>query len=289
MGERHRRSVAGVVRALWGSSHPGPTLVVTALALALGAAAGAPPAHQAQLTAAGFFGQLSVGISNDVIDLPRDRAVGRTDKPLARGDATPAQAWTAAYACLALAVGLSLAIGFGMLAAHALFLAAAWAYNAGLKATPVSIVPFLVGFGAFPSLAPLSAQPPAPAAPWAWIAGAALGAAIHLVNVLPDLDDDARTGVRGLPHILGARVSTLLAIGGLFVGAVATLLGPVGADAAAIPPLGWIFFGAALALTAATVVVALSRPRARLLFSLVMAAALLLAVQLVATGGALAA
>src|SRR3712207_7375206 len=32
-----------------------------------------------------------------------------------------------------------------------------------------------------------------------------LGVGAHLLNVLPDLEDDAATGVRGLPHVLGPR------------------------------------------------------------------------------------
>ncbi|MDZ8172974.1 UbiA family prenyltransferase [Microbacterium xanthum] len=286
--DRRRRSPGRVLAALAGSSHPGPTVVVTLLALALGIAAGVSAVDLMLLVSAVLFGQLSVGISNDVLDVRRDRAVGRSDKPLARGDASPGQAWAAAVICLILALGLSAMVGIGMLAAHAVFLASAWAYNAGLKATPISIVPFIVGFGVFPSLAPLSAEPPAPAAPWAWIAGGALGAAIHLVNVLPDLDDDAQTGIRGFPHMIGARASALLAIGGLFVGDVAALIGPVGGDLSAVTPVAAGFLVAALALTVVTVIVAFAHPRARVLFTLVMAAALLLAVQLIATGGSLA-
>ena len=41
--------------------------------------------------------------------------------------------------------------------------------------------------------------------PWVPVAGALLGVGAHLVNALPDLADDAATGVRGLPHRLGAR------------------------------------------------------------------------------------
>ena len=74
------------VRALWGSSHPGPTLVVTALAFGLGIATGLESWRLALLTFSVFAGQLSVGISNDALDASRDREVGRTDKPIARGD-----------------------------------------------------------------------------------------------------------------------------------------------------------------------------------------------------------
>ncbi|MEI3845895.1 MULTISPECIES: UbiA family prenyltransferase [unclassified Microbacterium] len=277
------------VRALWGSSHPGPTLVVTALALALGIATGLEPWRLGLLTLAVFAGQLSIGISNDALDAARDREVGRTDKPLARGDVRLGVAWGAAGGLLAAALVLSAPLGWRMLAAHALTLGSAWAYNAGLKSTPWSIVPFLVSFGLFPSLATLAAPDPAFAPGWAWIAGAALGAAVHLTNVLPDLADDARTGVRGLPHRLGPRVSAIDAAIGVVGGAVAVLLGAAGGDLAAVRPVSWVFFTAVVVLAGATAWLAATRPPSRLLFRLVMLAALLLAVQLVASGEALAA
>ena len=278
------------VRALWGSTHPGPTLVVTALALALGIAVGLEPWRLVLLTLAVFCGQLSIGLSNDAIDAPRDRAVGRTDKPIARGDVSERTRLGAALGALAAALLLSAPLGCGMLAAHAVFLASAWSYNAGLKSTPFSIVPFLVSFGIFPSLATLALPDPRVAAPWGWIAGAALGAAVHLTNVLPDLDDDRRTGVRGLPHRIGARASAVVAAIGIIVGAVAVLVGVVGRRRSPrCRPSSWVFFVAVVVVALATAVLALVRPPTRALFRLVMLAALLLAAQLVATGGAVAA
>ncbi|GAA1956250.1 UbiA family prenyltransferase [Microbacterium deminutum] len=276
-------------RALWGSTHPGPTLVVSALALVLGIAVGLEPWRLVLLTLAVFCGQLSIGLSNDAIDAPRDRAVGRTDKPIARGDLSERLAWSWALGTLVAALLLSGALGFGMLAAHALFLASAWAYNAALKSTVFSLVPFLVSFGIFPSLVTLSAADPRVAAPWGWVAGAALGAAVHLTNVLPDLDDDRRTGVRGLPHRLGPRGSAVVAAAGIIVGAVAVLLGASDGVVAAISLASWLFFAAVVVVAVATAVLALVRPPTRALFRLVMLAALLLAAQLVATGGAVAA
>ncbi|WP_106815457.1 UbiA family prenyltransferase [Microbacterium timonense] len=277
------------VRGLWGASHPGPTLVVTALAFALGVATALEPWRLALLGVAVFTGQLSVGISNDVLDAARDRAVGRTDKPLARGDVAVGLAWTAALVLLVLALLLSAPLGWRLLAAHALALGSAWAYNAGLKSTPWSIVPFLVSFGLFPSLATLAASDPAFAAWWAWIAGAALGAAVHLTNVLPDLDDDARTGVRGLPHRLGPRVSAGVAALAVVAGAVAVLLGAAGGNLGAVSPVSWVFFVAVVVLAIVTAWRAVRRPPTRALFRLVMLAALLLAAQLVASGTALVA
>lgn len=266
-----------LVRALWGATHPGPTLVVTVLSLALGLAAGVEPGRLALLVVAVFAGQVSVGLSNDAIDGARDAAVGRSDKPIAGGAITPERALGVAVGSALLAVLLSVPLGPGLVAAHAVALASAWAYNAGLKSTPVSIVPFVLSFGLFPSFATLSLASPALAAPWASLAGAALGAAVHLTNVVRDLDDDRRTGVRGLPHRLGARVSVVLAAVGVVAGAVAVL---IGTDATV---LGAIFFTAVVAVAATAVVLVLVRAPGRAVFQLTMLAALLLAAQLVVT------
>lgn len=274
------------IRALWGASHPGPSLVVTVLSLALGIAAGVEPWRLAVLTASVLAGQFSVGISNDAIDARRDAQVGRTDKPIARGDVGLRVAWSVAFASALMALALSAVLGIGLLGVHAVALASAWSYNAGLKNTPISVLPFIVSFGLFPSFATLAATPPGFAAPWAAVAGAALGAAVHLTNVLPDLDDDARTGIRGLPHRLGVRVASILAATGILLGAVAVLLGPViggPQPRATITPVSWAFFGGVALVALLTLVRALRRPPARVLFRLTMLSALLLAAQLVAT------
>ncbi|MET0734120.1 MAG: UbiA family prenyltransferase [Microbacterium sp.] len=273
------------VRALWGSSHPGPSVVVTLVAVALGIASGLEPWRIGLLAIAILLGQLSVGISNDAIDARRDRAVGRTDKPIARGDVSVPAAWIAASVALVLALVLSCLLSWQMALAHLVALASAWSYNAGLKSTPFSVVPFVVSFGLLPSLVTLSAADPRPAAAWAWAAGASLGVAIHLTNVLPDLDDDARTGVRGLPHRLGRRASAVIAAIAVVGGALAVLLGPDAAPG----PLGILVFTGVVAIAVAGLVLALVRPPGRWVFRLVMLAALLLCVQLAATGSALAA
>lgn len=277
------------IRALWGSTHPGPTLVVTALSLALGLAAGLEPWRLVLLVVSVFSGQVSIGLSNDAIDAARDQAVGRTDKPVAAGVVAAPTALAVAVGAVVVAVALSAPLGAGTLAAHALLLASGWAYNAGLKASAFSLVPFLVSFGFFPSLATLSLPGGSLAPVWATVAGAVLGAAVHLTNVLPDLDDDRATGIRGLPHRLGARVSAVLAALGVAGGAVSVLVGSSAGDLGAVPVVGWVFFAAAVVVAVVTGVRALVRPPDRTVFRLVMLAALLLAAQLVATGAALVA
>jgi 4-hydroxybenzoate polyprenyltransferase len=274
-----------VLGALWRSSHPGPSVVVTLVAVTLGIAAGLEPWRIALLGVAILSGQLSVGISDGAIDAARDTATGRADKPIARGDVSLRAAWIAASVTVVLALVLSCVLSWGMGLAHLIALASAWSYNAGLKSTPISVVPFIVSFGLLPSLVTLSADPPSVAAGWAWVAGAALGVAIHLTNVLPDLEDDAQTGVRGLPHRLGRRASAVLAAAALVVGAVAVLIGPD----AAISVFGAVVFAGVVAIAVAGLVLALVRPPGRWVFRLVMLAALLLCVQLAATGQALAA
>ncbi len=275
-----RRTLLG----LWASSHPGPTVVVTALAAALSIAAGLDLGRTAVLTVAVFSGQLSIGVSNDALDSVRDRSVGRTDKPIARGDVSLPTAWSAAMGSLVLALVLSAPLGIGVLLAHAMMLASAWSYNLGLKATAFSLLPFLITFGLFPSLPTLVDPEPQAAAWWAWAAGAALGAAIHLTNVLPDLDDDARTGIRGLPHRLGGRPSAVLAATGVLLGTLAVALGPGGGSVVQLDGVAWVFFGLVVTLVIITVVLTAMGRSGRTLFRLVMLAALLLAVQLVASG-----
>jgi len=271
-------------RALWGSTHPGPSLVVTVLSLALGIAAGLEPWRLIVLVVAVFAGQVSVGLSNDAIDLFRDATVGRSDKPLVRGDTRVRTAWIAAGIALGVAVLLSAVLGWGMLFAHVIALVSAWSYNAGLKATAASLLPFLVSFGIFPSLATLSAPAPQPAALWAAFAGAMLGAAVHLTNVLPDLDDDRRTGVRGLPHRIGPAASVMLAVVGIVVAAIAVLIGSLVEGAS---PLAMIAFALLVTGIAAAVMIRMRRRGPdRTGFRLVMLAALVLALQLVVASGA---
>lgn len=277
------------VTGLWASSHPGPTVVVTALAAALALVAGLSTPRIVLLTLAVFAGQLSVGISNDAIDAGRDRAVGRGDKPVARGQVSTPTAWTAAVACLVLALLLSAPLGLGLLAAHAVALASAWSYNLGLKARQFSIAPFILSFGLFPSFATLADHEPQLAAPWAWVAGGALGAAVHLTNVLPDLDADAQTGIHGLPHRLGPRLSAVLAAGAVMAGATAVTAGPSCGQVSQISPASWVFFGLVTIAVLAVLRLAFAHRASRTLFRLVMLAALLLALQLVASGGSLAA
>ena len=286
-------SALRVVAAVLRSSHPGPTLTVTVLTVVLGLAIGLPADRLAVVAVGVLAGQLAIGLSNDVIDAERDRRVGRRDKPIAQGVIAARTILIVAVACALIGFGLPFALGPGTGIAHAVLLASGLAYNAGLKGTPASVVPFVVSFGILPAVVTLADAPPAPPALWALGVGAVFGVAIHFTNVLPDLADDARTGIVGLPHRLGRLRAGLVAFGALASAAVLALVGQLTSSPADIdgPHLALAFGGAAVVVALAGIGAAavLQGRSSRLLFRLIMASALLLVAQLAVGGAALTA
>ena len=140
----------------------------------------------------------------------------------------------------------------------------------------------MTGFGALPA-GVVAAAPCSPVAPW-WLvtAGGALCAAAHLANVAPDLEDDLATGVRGLPHRLGARVSALTAALLLGAASLVLVLGPEGPPS----PAGWV--GLALAVPAVAVAALAGTARfRRLAFPAVMLLTVMDVVLLLAGGAAI--
>jgi 4-hydroxybenzoate polyprenyltransferase len=264
-GTETRRLAHGLVLA----SHAAPAVVVTGLAAALSAALGSDGITIVLVTVAVGTGQLSVGWSNDWIDAARDVAVGRADKPVVAGLVTARILRTAAFAALAACVVVSLALGVVPGAAHLVAVGGAWAYNARLKATVWSWVPYALSFGLLAVFVVLAAPGSRVPAGWAVAAAALLGVGAHVANVLPDLEDDAATGVRGLPHRLGRRASGVLAPCLLLAAVAVVVTGPTGAPA----PAAWVggAVAACLALTAGAA--ALLRPHSRAPFGLSMGVA----------------
>ncbi len=194
--------------ALVTASHPGPCLAITAITVLIAVAAGAPDTigigGLACFAGAVLAGQLSIGWSNDLADARLDAAAGRIDKPLAAGDLRRGPVLVAALGALAVSFGLGLALGPVTATWLVPVVGAGWAYNAGLKATPLSGLAYVAGFGPLPGLA-TSVLPGHPVPrPWALTAAGLLGLGAHFVNVLPDLARDRAAGVRGLPQVVAA-------------------------------------------------------------------------------------
>ncbi len=99
------------------------------------------------------------------------------------------------------------------------------------------------------------------------MAAGLLGSGAHFTQALPDLDHDARTGVRGLPQRVGFAGSLAAAAGLLAAGGTVIAVG--------VGTLGGLTAGAvvtSLLLTGALLIAGL-RGRARLAFRLTIAAA----------------
>ena len=228
--------------ALLRSSHPEPGGAVTIAMTLLAAGAG----HRGWALVGIFLAvgatQLAVGWVNDWLDADRDRRAGRRDKPVAAGEVSRR---TVGVAGLIAAVAVPfLGLPFGPVATLLISLVGIFAllYDWPLKSTVFSIVPYLVAFGLLPAFV-VVALPGHPAPPvWLVAAGALLGGGAHFANVLPDLADDAATGVRGLPHRLGATGSSIAAALLLLGATLALVFGPPG------PPswAGWAAGAAAV-------------------------------------------
>lgn len=240
-------------------AHPGPALGVTVVGFLLALAAGLGPSRALLVTAAVGAGQLSIGWCNDWRDRHRDRHNGRTDKPLATG-ALPAQVVGLAAALAAIAcVALSLALGAVPGVLHLAAVAAAWAYNFGLKATAASVLPYAIAFGLLPAFV-VAAAPGQPAAPyWLVLSGALLGSGAHFANVVPDLDNDLATGVRGLPHRIGAGPAAATGAVLLLAATIVLAFGRAG------PPgvVGWLAIALAVPAAGVAAVAGLGRPELR--------------------------
>jgi 4-hydroxybenzoate polyprenyltransferase len=235
--------------ALLRSAHPEPggavTLAMTLLAIGVGHRGWAILGVAAAVGAT----QLAVGWVNDWLDADRDRIAGRADKPVASG-AVSRRTVGIAGLISALAIPF-LGLPFGLAATVCITLVGVFAllYDWPLKSTPLSVLPYLVAFGLLPAfvVVALPGHPTPPA--WLVAAGGLLGGGAHFANVLPDLADDAATGVRGLPHRIGAAGSQVAAAGLLLAATLTLVFGPPGrpswagvaaaAAAVVVLPLGW--------------------------------------------------
>ena len=145
------------------------------------------------------------------------------------------------------------------------------------------MLPYAVSFGLLPAIASLARPLPALPGWWVFAAGALLGIAAHFANVLPDLDDDRRTGIRGLPHRLGLRPSIVITWVALLLGAVAVTVG-VGSGPTGIPVFAVVGLLVSIVISVVGTVLAMQRGVGRWLFRLVIIAALVDVTMLVLAG-----
>ncbi len=159
-----------------------------------------------------LLGQFFVGWSNDLIDFPRDKAAMRMKKPLVAETITEAKLRISIGVALlgALIVSLLSQLGVNGTAIHFLGLLSATAYNLKLKSTLLSVVPYMVSFGALPWAIYIAAGTKPPT--WIVLGFVLISSAFHFLNVLKDLESDIAQGVLGLPQVLGRRKSIAIAL-----------------------------------------------------------------------------
>lgn len=206
-----RSQIVGLLKA----SHFGPTVLVVSLTFVLSRTQFST-GNSLFIALAIFFGQLVVGWTNDLVDFPRDKAASRLKKPLVAGTISE----TTLRAAIFLALGSTLVtsptspLGFSGSTIHFLGLLSATAYNLKLKATVLSVVPYIVSFGALPWAIYVAAGSKPPI--WLVLAFILFTCAFHFLNVLKDLDTDIEQHVMGLPQVIGRNRSIYVAIS-LFV------------------------------------------------------------------------
>src|SRR5690625_536997 len=191
------RTWRGTAVALVRACHPAPALLVTVLAAAWAVGIGSSGRTIVLVSLAVLTGQLSVGWSNDWLDAGRDAVTGRADKPTVAGLVTAGLLRWSALVAVVLCVGLSLATGWVAGLVHLVTVACGWAYNAGVKATAWSWLPYAVAFGVLPLFVVLAGFPRAGVPAWLMVATAVLGVGAEVVNTFPDLGGARRRGVRG--------------------------------------------------------------------------------------------
>src|SRR5205814_7676218 len=138
---------------------------------------------------------------NDYFDRHVDQ--GRPDKPVAIGIISPREAVIIGAIFGVLALVLALPLGFWVFALTAIGLGGGLLYDAGLKYTAFSWLPFAIAFPTLPLWAWAGASPDGQIPPRLWwtvpvIALTVVG--IHLADTIPDLQTDTAAGVRGLAH-----------------------------------------------------------------------------------------
>jgi 4-hydroxybenzoate polyprenyltransferase len=192
--------------ALAKASHFIPTLVVTTLSFTLALkTSNLSTALGVALTI--FSGQLIIGWSNDLIDYQDDIFHKRINKPLVAQQVSPKQL---SYAITIVTIILFILTIFGPLSGrfgviHLVAVVSALAYNAKLKTTVFSFIPWAISFGLLPIFVLGATRYPFKL--WIVIIGALFGIGLHIANVFKDFEQDRQSGILNLPNIIGIKIS----------------------------------------------------------------------------------
>jgi 4-hydroxybenzoate polyprenyltransferase len=207
--------------------HPIPSLLTTLAAIGFAWIFGIGPGDRRfwWIAAIMLLVQLSISALNEWADADLDRRAGRR-RPIPLGLLSPGTALTVAVVC---AVGAFLACTLSDFGAVGLLLvgvgiACGWAYDLGLKASPVSFLPFAIAFPLMPFwIGVLAGRPPSTLL-ILFLGGSPLATAIHLADAIPDRERDRAAGLRTLAVALGQPWAEMAAAGLLLIGTLVALV-----------------------------------------------------------------
>ncbi|CAB4700543.1 unannotated protein [freshwater metagenome] len=198
------------LRAYLKAAHFGPTMIVTSISFVFGTILWwEGPAYVIAFTV--FLGQLIIGWSNDLYDYQDDLAHNRTNKPLVAGtiSATQLRKTTFIFIPIAVIANLIGPLGIEGGSIYLLGVGCGIAYNFYFKFSPLSPLPYAIACAALPASVYYSVDRTPPL--WVLAGGSLLGVGFHFLNVLKDIEKDQISSIKGLPQIVGKKVSAVIA------------------------------------------------------------------------------
>jgi len=213
-----------------GIIHPFPTILVSGLVAALATLAGGSPIAVAILAVAMFGFQASIGATNDLADLPRDRQLA-SRKPLPARQLTVRAARGVALVGGTVGLVLSALLGPGVVIVGCAGYGCGIAYDLWLRQRALA---WLAYSAAFPLLLVYVWVGAVGTLPPSWQAllpmAVAIGPALHLSNSMVDVDTDHADPAGGLAGHLGRTralvvLTSLLTLVYLFAWATVLLTG----------------------------------------------------------------
>lgn len=191
--------------SMWALVHPGPSLV-TALAyagFAALAAHGRLDPGKLAVTVTGMIAlQFAISAFNDYRDREADR-ISHKFKPVALGLLSPRMALLATACYTIIMVACYAPYGLNPLLIASAYLLLGFAYDLGLKSTPLGAVMLGLAFPLLPLLAWDLFATVHSALYWTFPIGLAIGASINIADAAPDVVADRAAGGYGLTQALG--------------------------------------------------------------------------------------
>ncbi len=238
--------------------HPFPSVLVALVTAALASIAGGSANEVVTLAAAMLCFQASIGITNDLADLDRDRREAAR-KPLPAGQIGVGAARLMALSAGIVSLALSASLGWAVLIVGAAGYACGIAYDLVLRTRGLAWMAYAAALPLLLAYAWVGGSGSLPAS-WPIVVplAAALGPALHLSNSMVDVDRDVGDPAGGLAGRMGQdRAVRMLAVLLLAVYSLAWLRITAGALPTMAAPTGeWAWLVTATMITATILAVA---------------------------------